>query len=159
MYNIKKQIFEELSSIDSLPRELSTITGLRSAQMTFNEIAKNGSCVTILSDVKSYYEKKGADIKTTENGWKISFETAEKKQKYYNLLENVYKDGDVESFERQNLKQLQQELGLSDSVVNSIEKLFIKEKKELNQEKKQLQNKKRKKSPSHCIDCHYERGR
>ena len=123
MYNIKKQIYNELSEPE-LPSGLTTVAELRSAQMVFNEISNNGFCNTVLSNIKDYYEKKGADIKTTENGWKITYETAEKKQKYFNLLQEVYKDGDVESFERQSLKQLQFHLGLSDSEVNMIEKNF-----------------------------------
>lgn len=156
MYNIKKQIYNELSEPE-LPSGLTTIAELRSAQMVFNEISRNGFCNTVLSNIKDYYEKKGADIKTTENGWKITYETAEKKQKYFNLLQEVYKDGDVESFERESLKQLQFHLGLSDSVVNIIEKDFnkkIKEKKKKNEPKMEV---KRKKKVFHCRECCQDR--
>lgn len=161
MYNIKKQIYNELSEPE-LPRGITTGAELRSAQMVFNEISKNGFCVTVLSNIKDYYEKKGADIKTTENGWKITYETAEKKQKYFNLLQEVYKDGDVESFERQSLKQLQFHLGLSDSEVNMIEKNFKNKKREnekvLNQNKHENVKKKQKRLP-YCRECTYERDR
>ena len=161
MYNIKKQIYNELSEPE-LPRGITTVAELRSAQMVFNEISKNGFCVTVLPNIKDYYEKKGADIKTTENGWKITYETAEKKQKYFNLLQEVYKDGDVESFERQSLKQLQFHLGLSDSEVNMIEKNFKNKKKEeeknLSQNKLENAKKKQKRLP-YCRDCSYERSR
>lgn len=156
MYNIKKQIYNELSE-PNLPSGLTTIAELRSAQMVFNEISKNGFCVTVLSNIKDYYEKNGADIKTTENGWKITYETAEKKQKYFNLLQEVYKDGDVESFERESLKQLQFHLGLSDSEVNRIEKDFnkkIKEKEKKNEPKVEV---KRKKKVPRCRECCQER--
>lgn len=161
MYNIKKQIYNELSEPE-LPRGITTVAELRSAQMVFNEISKNGFCVTVLSNIKDYYEKKGADIKTTENGWKITYETAEKKQKYFNLLQEVYKDGDVESFERQSLKQLQFHLGLSDSEVNMIEKNFKNKKREdekvLNQNNHENNKKKQKRLP-YCRECSYEIGR
>jgi len=161
MYNIKKQIYNELSEPE-LPRGITTVAELRSAQMVFNEISKNGFCVTVLPNIKDYYEKKGADIKTTENGWKITYETAEKKQKYFNLLQEVYKDGDVESFERQSLKQLQFHLGLSDSEVNMIEKNFKNKKREdvkvLNQNNHENNKKKQKRLP-YCRECSYEIGR
>lgn len=160
MYNIKKQIYNELSD-PKIPGGLTTVAELRSAQIVFNEILKNGFSVTVLSNIKDYYEKKGADIKISENGWKITYETAEKKQKYFNLLQEVYKDGDVESFERQSLKQLQFHLGLSDSEVNMIEKNF-KNKRKI--EKKLSQNvnknsKKKQKRLPYFRECSYERGR
>ena len=145
-----------------MPRGITTVAELRSAQMVFNEISNNGFCVTVLSNIKDYYEKKGADIKTTENGWKITYETAEKKQKYFNLLQEVYKDGDVESFERQSLKQIQFHLGLSDSEENMKEKNFKNKKREeeknLSQNKLENAKKKQKRLP-YCRECSYERGR
>lgn len=157
MYNIKKQIYNELSEPE-LPRGITTVAELRSAQMVFNEISNNGFCVTVLSNIKDYYEKKGADIKTTENGWKITYETAEKKQKYFNLLQEVYKDGDVESFERQSLKQLQFHLGLSDSEVNMIEKNFKNktQKKKIIKTKEQQSKAPKRKRPPICRECLHE---
>jgi len=93
----------------------------------------------------------------SSDGWKITYETAEKKQKYFNLLQEVYKDGDVESFEREKLKQLQFHLGLSDSEVKVIESKFKEKTKE--RRKKQEEPTPKKKRSSFCRECCYERSR
>lgn len=160
MYNVKKQIFDELSK-DVLPEGLSTLFDLRASQVIFNEIVKNGNGFTVVSEVKDFFQKFGADVSESQNGFKISFETAEKKQKYYNLLQEVYKDGDIEGYEKESLKQLQVQLGLSDSQVKSIEKNFVKPEKEnkienISQDKNK---KKKKKPPLHCRECLHEKSR
>lgn len=158
MFNIKKQIFDELSRTDKMPDGLTTTFDVTASQMVFNEIVKKGNAVTFVSNIKDFYQKFGADISETQNGYKISFETAEKKQKYFNLLQDVYKDGDVESFERENLKQLQHQLGLSDTEVSIIEKNFRnKHQKEKIFENKEQQSKApKRKRPPICRECLHE---
>ena len=36
-----------------------------------------------IKTVKDFFQKFGADVSESQNGFKISFKTAEKKQKYY----------------------------------------------------------------------------
>lgn len=125
---IEKEIFNKLLATNGLTGELQNMSpvDVNNARNNFNEIVKTGSSVTSWQNVKDFFEKSGADVKANPDGinWEISFETAHKKEKYFNLLTEIYKDGDVEPFERNELKLLQQKLGLSDEVVKNMEKQF-----------------------------------